>query len=379
MKKLMALLLSAAMVFALAACSNTPNSAKETDTGSVNEAAADNGAEAANNGDKITIYAMTPTEDHGWTGSVASFAKQAVAVINTEGKYNAELLTADSAAEQIQQIEDLLANHDASKIAVSILPYDDTAESGVQQLVAAGVPIIMFDRIITSCVDDAVANVTGDNEGIGAASASYCVEQGMQPGDRVVVLEGDASSVNIARNDGFTGYLLGEVSYNGNTIAEPWTQEQIDSSVVWSGVLSWSQSNAQEYVETLLSDSGNSTIKYWAAWDDGYVMGLMDALSGSAIDESIKTTFLNNKPVICGCSGLAYVYDLLAGTSTYPEYVEIYEQLGSMMYTTYSPGMMGQAVELMAEYLDGATFEQDYVIVTEIVTADNYANYESFN
>ena len=38
------------------------------------------GAEA----DVKTIYILTPTEDHGWTGSVATFAKLSAEEINAE-------------------------------------------------------------------------------------------------------------------------------------------------------------------------------------------------------------------------------------------------------------------------------------------------------
>ena len=104
----------------------------------------------------------------------------------------------------------------------------------------------------------------------------------------------------------------------------------------------------------------------------------MDALSGSAIDDTTKATFLANKPYICGCSGHPDLYALLAGTSTDAAYKATYDQLGGMMYTTYEPGMMKDAVLLMAGYLDGKPVEKDFVIPTEVVTADNYADFTPF-
>ena len=44
------------------------------------------------------IYVLTASEDHGWTGSVATFAKEKIAEINDEGTYSAELITAASAS-----------------------------------------------------------------------------------------------------------------------------------------------------------------------------------------------------------------------------------------------------------------------------------------
>lgn len=327
----------------------------------------------------MKIFALTPNEDHGWTGSIATFAKEAVEEINAEGTFEAQLLTAGGPEEQIQQIEDILANNKAGEYAVAMLPYDDTVEAAVTQLMDAGVPVIMVDRIISSQADRAVANVKGDNEGTGAAAAWYLTNNGMMPGDRVYIMEGDSSSVNVARNDGFKKYLLGELEYAQGKIATPWIQEQLADAVVYSGVTGWSQAAAQGFFETLMSDAANANIKYIASWDSGTALGILDALSGSAIDEDIKTAFLANKPFIGGCSGHPDLYALLAGTSTDQAYLDIYNQLGGMMYTTYEPEMMYDGVKLMADHLAGKEVNKDFVIPTEVVTSENYKDFKPFN
>ena len=43
--------------------------------------------------DATHIYVLTAPEDHGWTGSVATFAKEKVEEVNNDGKYTAELIT----------------------------------------------------------------------------------------------------------------------------------------------------------------------------------------------------------------------------------------------------------------------------------------------
>ena len=55
--------------------------------------------------DAKTIYILTPTEDHGWTGSVATFAKMSAEEINKAGEYKAEVVTAGDPAEQIRSEE----------------------------------------------------------------------------------------------------------------------------------------------------------------------------------------------------------------------------------------------------------------------------------
>ena len=57
--------------------------------------------------DTTHIYVLTAPEDHGWTGSVATFAKEKVEEVNKDGKYSAELITSANAAEQIVNMKTL--------------------------------------------------------------------------------------------------------------------------------------------------------------------------------------------------------------------------------------------------------------------------------
>jgi ribose transport system substrate-binding protein len=360
-KKLLAILTALVMAACLFAGCST--SAKSEETSETTTTAATK-----------HIYVLTPTESTGWTGSVATFAKVTIEEINAEGTYTAELLTAATGDEQNNQLEDIATNSDPANVAVVILPYDDTVERGIQAVIDAGIQYVAFDRLIASVSDKAVANVKGDNEGVGAACAYYLVEQGLQPADTVFVFEGDTSSVTTDRKAGFEAYLKGEMSYNGNTIGTAWTDSDLDS-LVSSGSLTWSQTEAQAWFETLMSDAGNASVKYLCAFDDSFIIGVMDALSGSAISDDIKATFLGGKPVITGCGGAENVYEILRGES---EYQSIADQFGGIMSTTYSPSMIQTAIGLMINYLNGDTVEQDYVIATEIVDSSNATEYVGF-
>jgi len=191
--------------------------------------------------DATHIYVLTAPEDHGWTGSVATFAKEKVEEVNNDGKYTAELITSANAAEQIVNIEDIVASGE-DNIAVVIQPIDDTVQSAIQQLVDAEIPYVAFDRIIDGVSSSAVSNVKGDNEGIGAAAAAYFVSEGMTPGEAVYVYEGDTSSVTSLRDSGFTEYLTGELEYDGETIADDkkWTEDDL-KSITYSGAMNWIQ------------------------------------------------------------------------------------------------------------------------------------------
>lgn len=324
--------------------------------------------------DTTHIYVLTASEDHGWTGSVATFAKEKAEEINEEGTYTAEVITSASAADQITQIEDILAGN-TENIAVVVQPLDDTVQSAIQQLVDAEVPYVAFDRIIEAISDTAVSNVKGDNTGIGAGAAAYFVSLGLKPGDAVYVYEGDTSSVTTLRDAGFTDYLTGKIEFEGSLIAEEdmWTEEDL-ASITYSGAMNWSRSDTKTSFESLMGDESNADIKWFYAEDDELAMGILEALNGGGIDDTTKEKFLSNQPVITGCGGLDEYYEVLRGNS----YQEIAEQCGGLESVTYSPAMIQTAIEDMIAYLNGEEVEQDHVIPYENVTSENVDNYPSF-
>lgn len=372
MKKCLSLLLALAMALSLAACGSSSTTTDTEETGNSSAAAAT--SEAAT-GDSTHIYVLTAAEDHGWTGSVATFAKEKVEEVNAEGTYTAEVITASSAADQITQIEDIVAAGE-DNIAVVIQPQDDTLESAIQQLVDAGIPYVAFDRIIDGVSDSAVSNVKGDNSGIGAGAAAHFVSLGLTPGETVYVYEGDTSSVTTLRNEGFTDYLTGELAFDGEYISEDaqWTEDDL-ASITYSGSMSWSRSDTKTAFESLMGDASNASIKWFYAEDDELAMGILEALEGGGIDDATKETFLANAPVITGCGGLDELYEVLRGNS----YTDLSSQLGGLISVTYSPSMIQTAIQDMVDYLNGEDVEQDHVIACENVSSENVDNYESFS
>ena len=320
------------------------------------------------------IYVLTASEDHGWTGSVATFAKEKAEEITNDGTYTAEVITSADANEQITKIEDIVASGE-DNIAVVVQPMDDTVQSAIQQLVDAEIPYVAFDRIIDAVAPSAVSNVKGDNEGIGAGAAAYFVEQGMQPGDAVYVYEGDTSSVTTLRDQGFTEYLTGEIEFDGKTIEDnlKWTEDDL-KAITYSGAMNWSRSDTKESYESLMGDESNAAIKWFYAEDDELAMGILEALNGGGISDSTKEAIYEKKPVITGCGGLDEYYEVLRGNS----YTDITENLGGVMSVTYSPAMIQTAIQDMVDYLDGKDVEQDHVIACENVTPVNVDEYPSF-
>ena len=365
MKKTIALFLAIVMAIALVGCGTSGKS----------EASPEASAEASATAAAPKIIVLTPTESTGWTGSVATFAKAKIDEINSAGKYEAELKTAASGDEQNSQLEDIAANYKAGQVVVAILPFDDTVQSGLQAIIDQGIEYVAFDRLIQSVAASAVANVKGDNKGVGAACGAYLANQGLKPGDKVFVFEGDTSSVTTDRKAGFEAYLKGELEYDGKKNETPWTDADL-ASLQYSGALSWSQTEAQTWFETLMSDASNANVKYLCAFDDSFIIGVMDALKGSAISDDVKAKFFAGKPFITGCGGAENVYKILRGES---DYTDIAGKFGGICSTTYSPSMIQTTIQLMIDHLDGKPVQQDFVIPTEIVDSTNVKNYVGFN
>ena len=372
MKKLIALVLALVMAFALIACESAPAATQPaaTQPGATEPAATQ---PAGSDAVKKTIYVLVPNPDHGWTGAIGVAAKEKTEALNAEGKYNVVMQTFATADDQIKQIEDIIANDPKDgSIAVAMLPAGNDVENAIQQLVDAKIPYTAADRIIPSVAPSAVSNVKYDNVEIGAAAASYLVKNGLKEGDKVAVIEGDGSSADTDRTDGFNKYLLGEVDYMGEKIATPWTSL---ASVSYSGATGWNPANAQAWFETYMSNAANADTKYIASWDDGLSCGVFEALAGSAIDADTKAAFLAGKPFMTGCGGSQTLYDTIGGDySTYP----VAEQFGGVMSVTYPPAMIQVTIQAMVDHFDGKDVLQDNTQSAECVDATNVANYKGF-
>lgn len=378
MKKAAAIILAALVAVGGTACSQvkpadtTTAAAKSETTAAATAAETAKETEGLKNG--AHIYVLTVPEDHGWTGSVATFAKEKIQEVNGKGTYTAELITSANAAEQIRNIEDIVSKGEKN-IAMVIQPIDDTVQSAIQGVIDAGIPYVAFDRIIDGVAAKAVSNVKGDNSGIGAGAAAYFVSLVLTPGEAIYVYEGDTSSVTTLRDEGFTKYLTGELDFGGETIAEDkkWTQDDL-TSITFSGAMNWSRSDTKTAFESLMGDSKNAKIKWFYAEDDELAMGILEALSGGGIDEATKETFLSGKPAITGCGGLDELYAVLRGET----YQDIAAKCGGIMSVTYSPSMIQTAIDDMVDHLDGKKVTQDHVIACENVTSDNVTEYPSF-
>jgi len=314
---------------------------------------------------KIAI--LVPNADHGWTGAVLTYAEEFAAEIKAEGNYDTTVITSTDALNQISQVEDLIENKSAD--GVVILPHDNQLEATMRKLADSGIPFVMYDRVIDAVAEDAVSSVKGDNEGIGIATAERFIESGMEPGDKILIMPGDNSSVPEMRNKGFKDTLL----------ENEWTEEEIEEieSTAYTG---WSRSEGKklftDWLETSKLEEISDT-KWIFTHDDEIAMGIFEALKSSDIDEAKKEAFMTAGVHLGTSSGLNEIYSVLKGIHQKDYSAEV-ASLADLFSVTYDPAMVKIAIQDMVDFLNGEEVAKDHVVPVDVVDATNVEDFQGF-
>lgn len=283
--------------------------------------------------------------------------------INDAGRYKAAVLPADTAAGQAAALQKILDEKETHS-AVVIQPAGDSVLDVMRRLAAAKIPYCVYGAASEAANFAAVSYVTGDEQSIGAGAAAYFVRQGLQPGARVCVFETDDPAAAAMRSSGFTGYLTGQCRFDGKKIpiSKRWTKKDVQA-ITYSGALD--RSGAKAYFERLLQTDGYAQNKWFYTQADPLAMGILEALSGGSVDETVKKNFLANQPVISGFGGSEEFAEVLRGNS----YTDAAAQAGGLLSVCYSPSLLQAAVQDMLDYLDGKQVRQQHVVGCGLVTA----------
>lgn len=356
-----ALLATALVVGALAGCGANGTNASESPKADV----AEKKPEVKEDNKEIAL--MVPSADHGWTGAVLTYAQEEAEKLGQEGT-KVTVYAATDVENQIQQVDDLLSSPE-NLAGIVILPYDNGLQSTIEKIAMADIPFVQFDRAIESEIIDekVIANVKGDNEGIGYETAKRFIANGLTKDDYVYEMIGDNSSVPELRSKGFRTYLS----------EQGWTDEEIEKVVVKSAATGWSRDTGKELFESWFSSSQCDTSKkIWIfTHDDEIAMGILESLNGSALDAGKKTEFMESLQALGASSGLAEIYAVLEGkhkTIETPEAFDIFS-------VTYDPAMIQEATEVMVDYLGGKTgIEQNYIIPVSVVDTENVGEFKPF-
>lgn len=279
MKRLFAVILSAAMMFSLAACgsstpapaSSAPASSSESET---DETPAENESENSVSG-KIIGVAMPTQSSQRWIQD-GSNMKQKLEELG----YKVDLQYAeDDVQMQVSQLENMITNGANCLVVASI---DSSALVNVlAQAKDAGIPVIAYDRLLMDT--DAVSYyATFDNKGVGVAIGQYIEDKmGLKDGEGPFNVEFFAGSPddNNAHmlNDGMFEVLQPYLD-NGQLVC---VSGQLDFDTICT--LRWSQETAQQRMENLLSAhySQGEDVDIVASPFDGISYGVAAALEGA--------------------------------------------------------------------------------------------------
>ncbi len=292
-----------------------------------------------------TLAVIMPSADHGFLGESIKHAEHSTKELAEAKGYDHIFLISDDVVEQANQIDTVIAR---GVDAVVLWPHNgDELKAAAQTIVDEGIPLIIYDRLISNF--DETAELMGDNFTIGEESGRYFNEYFKEElaAGKVNILEfkGDNSSVPKQRSDGF------------------WKTADANFVRVNDYVTNWSKDTAQTQLETFLNSSTKEQVESIQAifnHDADVAFGLLAALEGydGNADLNIKLVSAVSAP-----RELLAVYDR-------------YKAQGIDIVTfSFSPAMVVDAIQLGIDVLDGKTVSGMHLVPTEMVDNSNYKEF----
>lgn len=330
---------SASSASAEASSVSEASSAAETSSAS-SEAASEASSAAEDTGALNTedglIGIAVPSADHGWTAGVAYYAQakcDELGLVEGEGY---KLLTSDSVNDQANDIDELI---NMGCTSIVLLPHNDEVSVAAQNIIDAGINLIVFDRKVTG---DYTAYLAGNNPGIGINAAAYIGEALGGEGTVAVMSAPSLGSVSVERTEAFVSAM--EEDYPNIELVE-----------------CTAEAFTQEAGLTMASDllTSNSKIDAIYSIDDEPSLGILQAVKEAGRDD---------------------VQIISGGGGAQAWYTKIAEEEGITLFTeTYSPSMIGDAIVLAQSIQQGSSFEKDTILDNDTVDPSNVADFIDAN
>ncbi len=289
---------------------------------------------------------VMPNATHGFTGESIKHAKAAAEEYAKKGGFEYKFLTSAEASEQNNQLDTLINE----KVDCIVLwPHNgNELRSGAMKVVEAGIPLIIYDRLIEGFKP--TAEVMGDNFTVGEETGRYLnkyFEEDLKKGTvNIIEFKGDNSTVPQQRSEGFARTADKNIK------------------IIQQFSTDWQRAKAQEQMETFLNSVSKEeaeSIKAVFTHDDEPMLGVIDAIMNYQGPAKL------NIKLITG----------VGGRRENIETFDIYKQeLGLDQVTfLFSPVMVRDAVKMGAEVLEGKKFDGLYLIPTEMIDNNNYKEY----
>lgn len=372
MKKILAILLACAMIFALAACAGTPSNSSDTadtNTADTTTDTADTTTEGdttadATTGEGKTIGIAMPTQSsERWINDGANMKAQ----LESLGYEVVLQYAEDDVQMQVSQIENMVAQMVDCLVIAAV---DSGALTAVEaQAKAAGIPIIAYDRLLMDT--DAVSYYASfDNKGVGTAIANYIV---------------DAKDLEAAREAGESytiEFFMGSPDDNNAVLLHEGIMEVLqpyldDGTLVCKTgrtsfdetcILRWSQETAQQWCENYLSGFyADEDLDIACSAFDGFAYGIRSALEAAGYTEA-------NWPLITGQDAeLMAVKNIISGKQTMSIYKDT-RLLAEKCVTMVNAVLTGSEPEIndTETYDNGVLVVPSYLCTPVAVDVNNY-------
>tara|TARA_B000000460_G_scaffold59838_2_gene40097 strand:- start:3691 stop:4638 length:948 start_codon:yes stop_codon:yes gene_type:complete len=278
-----------------------------------------------------TIGVSIPAATHGWTGGLNFHAEETKNRLEAANpSLRIVLLTANSASEQANDLEDLIAIHNID--ALVVLPFESAPLTGpVQNVKRQGVFITVVDRGLSEPnIQDVY--VAGNNAEMGRVSANY-MKQRLSAGDNIVILRGIPTVIDDQRFNGF----MSELDGSGINILD-------------DQYANWNRDDGFTVMQDFLSRFPDIDA-VWAQ-DDDIAIGVIQAVRQARRQDEL---------FIVGGGGMKdIVRRVMAGDALTP--VDV----------LYPPSMIATAMELTAlKFISNAPISGEYILGSPLITPEN--------
>jgi len=278
-----------------------------------------------------TIGVSIPAATHGWTGGLNFHAEETKNRLEAANpSLRIVLLTANSASEQANDLEDLIAIHNID--ALVVLPFESAPLTGpVQNVKRQGVFITVVDRGLSE-PDIQDVYVAGNNAEMGRVSANY-MKQRLSAGDNIVILRGIPTVIDDQRFNGF----MSELDGSGINILD-------------DQYANWNRDDGFTVMQDFLSRFPDIDA-VWAQ-DDDIAIGVIQAVRQARRQDEL---------FIVGGGGMKdIVRRVMAGDALTP--VDV----------LYPPSMIATAIELTAlKFISNVPISGEYILGSPLITPEN--------
>lgn len=284
---------------------------------------------------KVKIGVSIPAATHGWTGGVNYWAN--VTEQRLESTYpnlDIVVVTAGSAGEQVNDLEDLIAIHNID--ALVILPFEsDPLTDPVRYVKETGVFVTVVDRgLAQEGIEDVY--VAGNNPAMGRVSGEYIAERLGGQG-KIVVLRGIPTVIDNQRFDAFMDVI----------------RETRIEVLDWA-YANWNRDDGFEVMQDFLTRFPRIDA-VWAQ-DDDIALGVIEA---------VRQAGREGEMFIVGGAGMKEIIKgVMEGDPLVP--VDV----------LYPPAMIATAMEVTAlRFVTDAPVLGEYILDSPLVTQENAADY----